>query len=84
MDDVFPPDVLQGAELRGKEYGWSVLSFPDAVARAEARGYACLGGQFQFRLDDGTCEMYWLAADSKERARGESWRTIPAAHALRF
>lgn len=74
MDAVLPPDISQGASLRGNEYGWSVSSFPDALARAEARGYACLGGQFQFRLDDGsTCEMYWLATDSKERAHGESW-----------
>jgi hypothetical protein len=41
---------------------------------AETKGYACLGGQFQFRLDDcGTCEMYWLAADSEKRTNGESW-----------
>jgi hypothetical protein len=74
MNDVLPPDVMQGAMLRGNEYGWSVSSFPDALASAEAHGYGCLGGQFQFRLQDGgTCEMYWLAADSKERADGESW-----------
>jgi hypothetical protein len=71
---VLPPDISQGATLRGNEYGWSVSSFPDALASAQAHGYACLGGQFQFRLDDGgTCEMYWLDADSKERADGESW-----------
>ncbi len=73
MDGVSPSDILQGAELRGQEYGWSVSLFPKALARAEARGYACMGGQFQFRLVDGTCEMYWLAADSKQRADGESW-----------
>ena len=65
---VLPPDISQGASLRGNEYGWSISSFPNALANAEAHGYACLGGQFQFRLDDGgTCEMYWLDADSKER-----------------
>ncbi|MGA7925849.1 MAG: hypothetical protein WCA20_07620, partial [Candidatus Sulfotelmatobacter sp.] len=73
MVKVLPPQVLQGATLRGNEYGWSVAVFPDALAEAEGRGYACLGGQFQFRLDDGTCEMYWLNADSKDRAHGESW-----------
>jgi len=74
MYDTLPPDIKQGASLRGNEYGWSVLSFPDALAKAEAYGYACLGGQFQFRLDDGTtCEMYWLDADSKEREHEESW-----------
>jgi len=73
-DDPLPPDVTTGASLRGKEYGWSVSAFPDAVSKAGKSGYACLGGQFQFRLDDGaTCEMYWLNADAAERAEGESW-----------
>ena len=48
-------------------------SFPDGLAKAEALGYACLGGQFQFRMDDATCEMYWLSADSTERRPGEAW-----------
>lgn len=74
VHDTLPPDVLEGATLRGNEYGWSVSSFPHAVARAEANGYGRLGGQFQFRLEDGsTCEMCWLNADSEERHRGESW-----------
>lgn len=72
--EVLHPDVSDGAELRGNEYGWSISSFPNALVSAEAHGHACLGGQFQFRLADGsTCDMYWLAADSKERAPGESW-----------
>jgi hypothetical protein len=72
--EVLPPDISRGATLRGNEYGWTVSSFPDALASAQAHGYACLGGQFQFRLDDGsTREMYWLDANSKERANGESW-----------
>jgi hypothetical protein len=33
----------------------------------------CLGGQFQFRMDDTICEMYWLSADSTERMPGEEW-----------
>ena len=74
MVKVLPPQLLQGATLRANEYGWSVAAFPDALAEAEGRDYACLGGQFQFRLDEGgTCEMYWLNADSKDRAHGESW-----------
>jgi hypothetical protein len=73
MDFILPLDISQGAMLRGNEYGWSVSSFPDALARTEAHGYACLGGQFQFRLEEATCEMYWLEANSKERERGESW-----------
>jgi len=69
-----PPDITEGATQRGNEYGWSVSSFPSALAKAQAGGYACLGGQFQFRLDDGsTFEMYWLNADSTERTGGETW-----------
>jgi len=72
--EVLPPDISRGATLRGNEYGWNIPSFPEALASAETLGYACLGGQFQFRLDDGsTCEMYWLNADSKERTDGEPW-----------
>jgi hypothetical protein len=72
--EALPTDISRGAILRGNEYGWSLSSFPDALASATANGYACLGGQFQFRLGDGsTCEMYWLEADSKKQAHGESW-----------
>jgi hypothetical protein len=71
--DDLPADVLEGAVLQGNEYAWAPGSFPVALERAETHGLACLGGQFQFRLGDTTCEMYWLAADSKERTTGESW-----------
>lgn len=69
-----PPEITNGATLRGNEYGWTVSAFPDAVKAAAADGYTCLGGQFQFRLADGsTCEMYWISADSKDRLDVESW-----------
>lgn len=71
--DDLPSDVLEGAVLRGNEYAWTPESFPLALERAEAHSLACLGGQFQFRLNDATCEMWWLAADSKERIPEESW-----------
>lgn len=74
MTDALPTDVTNGASVRGNEWGWSVSSFPTALRNAEARGYACLGGQFQFRVPNGgTCEMYWLSADSTERHEGELW-----------
>jgi hypothetical protein len=73
MNGDLPPDIAQGASLRGNEYAWDLSAFPNALTKAEALGYACLGGQFQFRLDDGICEMYWLNADSNERAPNEPW-----------
>jgi hypothetical protein len=71
--DNLPPDMTIGATQSGNEYGWQLDSFPDALAKAEALGYACLGGQFQFRLSTGTCEMHWLSVDSKERKPAEPW-----------
>jgi hypothetical protein len=71
---MLPDEVTQGASLRGNEYGWKPSEFPKAVARAESQGFACLGGQFQYRLADGsTCEMYWLKADATERRQDEPW-----------
>jgi len=73
MNSDLPPDIAHGASLRGNEYAWDINAFPNALTKAEALGYACLGGQFQFRLDNGTCEMYWLNADCNERVPDESW-----------
>ena len=74
ITDELPTEITQGATRRGNEYGWNISLFPQALANAEKMGYACLGGQFQFRLDDGsTCEMYWLNADSTDRRNGETW-----------
>lgn len=68
-----PPEIAVGSQISGNEYGWQIAAFPGAVASAEALGFACLGGQFQFRLDVGICEMYWLAANSSPRHEGEAW-----------
>ena len=74
MSDKLPSEVAKCASIRGNEYAWNVFSFPEALAKAKGHGYACLGGQFQFRLADGsTCEMYWLSVDSADRIAGETW-----------
>ena len=73
-----PEAALYGATLSGNEYGWKPEHFPRALDEAEARGLACIGGQFQFQLPDGTCEMYWLNADSSSRRAGEPWRQYVA------
>jgi len=73
MSVSLPPDVVNGASLRGNEYGWRVSDFLEALSAAKTHGLACVGGQFQFRLPEGTYEMYWLNADSADRCNGESW-----------
>jgi hypothetical protein len=72
-EDDLPPEVLIGATLRGNEFGWTVASFPHALQKAEKYRLACLGGQFQFRVEEGTCEMYWLESNSSKRGVTESW-----------
>jgi hypothetical protein len=72
-DHDLPTEITKGANLAGNEYGWSIPSFPNACTNAVALGFACIGGQFQFRLDVGTCEMYWLSSDSEDRRSGETW-----------
>lgn len=73
MNFQLPPDIATGSSLRGNEYGWKISAFPEALARAKSQGFGCLGGQFQFRMPDGTYEMYWLSADSTERRTEEAW-----------
>ena len=67
-----PASMLEGASVQN-EIGWRLEDFPSVLERAQQFSLACLGGQFQFRFPDGTCEMYWLEANSSERGLGESW-----------
>jgi hypothetical protein len=73
MDHPLPAELVQGVSVRDGEYGWEVAQFPAALKIAERTGRACLGGQFQFRFDEGIYEMYWLSADPAERFAGEQW-----------
>lgn len=72
---MLPAELVEGTSIAGNEYGWPLDRFPEAARLSAALGYACLGGQFQFRAPIGTCEMYWLNADSAERQTGESWNS---------
>ena len=73
-----PSELKEEASLRGNEYAWAPSAFPHVLARAEALGLACLGGQFQFRAPDATCEMYWLNADAADRLPDEPWNSYVA------
>lgn len=70
---MLPEELAAGANISGNEYGWPLAIFLETAHRAEAMGYACVGGQFQFRAPVGICEMYWLAADPSDRRPAESW-----------
>lgn len=46
----------------------------EILARAvKSIGLGIEGGQVQFILPDGTCELYWLNYNTAERKSGESW-----------
>jgi hypothetical protein len=68
-----PSDLMPDTRFIGNEYAWPIAIFPAALARAQQAGLACPGGQFQFRTPNSTCEMYWLNADSTDRAPDEHW-----------
>ena len=69
-----PESITARATLSGSEHGWSIVEFPSILAEAATHGFACIGGQFQFLLPDGTCAMYWLSADSTPRRTNELWQ----------
>jgi len=74
MDDAIPAELTEGAILRDREYAWEVSAFPIALQRAPNLGYACLGGQFWFLLQDGSLyEPFWLEAKPADRDAGEPW-----------
>jgi hypothetical protein len=68
-----PPHLLSSAVVSGGEFGWRKDDFLPVLRNASSEGFACIGGQFQWKLPDGTCEPYWLNADSKPQGSGESW-----------
>lgn len=68
-----PSHLTANAIPSGREFGWRREDFPTVLHSAAAEGWACIGGQFQWVLPDGTFEAYWLNADSGPRQSGETW-----------
>lgn len=73
LNSLLPPEIAEGASLRDNEYGWPVSAFTESLTSARSRGFACLGGQFQFRFPSTIYEMYWLEANATARLDGEPW-----------
>jgi hypothetical protein len=80
-EHLLPPSVLSKATLRGNEYAWPLAAVEEAVTAAAACGLANLGGQAQFRIPEGTCELYWLSLDSGARLSHEPWESYVARSA---
>jgi hypothetical protein len=74
-EQLLPKQVLDKAIRSGREYGWRQQDFVEAVTAAQSVGMGIIGGQVQFVLPDGTCELYWLSYNTTERQSGERWET---------
>ena len=72
-EKYLPPEILQKAIVSGKEYGWRRTDFNEVIDKAVEVGLGIIGGQVQFKLPDGTCELHWHKYDTKERKTGENW-----------
>lgn len=72
-EKYLPIEILQKAIVSGKEYGWKRTDFKEVVDKAVEIGLGIIGGQVQFKLPGGTCELYWHKYDTNERKPGENW-----------
>ena len=73
VEALLPPSVVGKASLRGREYAWPLADVPEAIAVARSVGLATVGGQAQFRIPGGTCELYWRCADAQDQRPDEPW-----------
>lgn len=70
-----PKWALDKSIRRGNEFGWRQHDFVDVVEAARQALIGIVGGQVQYVLPDGTCELYWLSYDPEDRRLDEDWIT---------
>ena len=68
-----PETILKKAIKSGNEFGWRQTDFIETIETARKLRLGIVGGQVQYVLPDGTCELHWLSYDPKERYPGEDW-----------
>ena len=74
IQEDLPETIRRKASISsGGEHAWRQATVEDTIRAACEAGLACLGGQVQFQLPDGTCEAYWVKYDPQQRLVGESW-----------
>ena len=68
-----PETILKKAIKSGNEFGWRQTDFIETIETARKLKLGIVGGQVQYVLPDGICELYWLTYDTTERQPGENW-----------
>lgn len=80
-EELLPQTVLSKASIRGKEYAWQKDDVKEAILAARQQNLATLGGEVQFRIPNGTCELYWLSFDPADKSDSEIWQDYVARSA---
>lgn len=75
-ENRLPKSIFDKAVKSGNEFGWREIDFLDVIESARQIPIAIVGGQVQYVLPDGTCELYWLSYDPSDRQLGENWETF--------
>jgi hypothetical protein len=74
-ENRLPKLILDKAIKSTNEFGWTQNDFLEVVETARQNFMAIIGGQIQYVLTDGTCELYWLSYDPDKRQLNEDWLT---------
>jgi hypothetical protein len=70
----FTKDLLaKRRRSTGNMWGWRLEDVPLVVEECRKHNFAILGCNTKFFFPTGTCELYWLNADPKERLSAETW-----------
>ena len=67
-----PKELLSRASKRGNEYAWRWNDILHVASAAEKAGFACAGGQAQFRSPDGTVTVNWSSFAPKGKRVNET------------
>jgi hypothetical protein len=68
-----PQHFLNISVKRGNECGWKQNDVLEVIEAARKVRMAIIGGQVQYLLPIGRCELYWLSYDSTDRNQNEEW-----------
>lgn len=80
-EERLPAEILALGSRSGNEWAWPMEHVPRVIAVARGLSLATLGGQIQFRCQEGTYELYWLNSDATPRAVGEAWEAYASRSA---
>jgi hypothetical protein len=71
---LFPEELLVKRLIStGDMCGWRIEDVSLVVKACQEIGLAIMDITTEFFLPDGTCELYWLRADSNLRKKDEIW-----------